>query len=478
MNKPYSENDLTLPALKIIYETSKDGGEGITTSSLIEKLREILNPAEEDLAVLKDRKDDKFSQKVRNLISHKKIDKYICKRNEDKNTKLVITEEGINYLIKNNEFDNEYSGNITKNDDFLDENENYKPYRKSRVENIYLSIADLKRKSDRFIKNKEKNNALYLDAPFQRGANIWNSIKKSLLIESVLLDIPIPSIYLAEDINGNFIVVDGRQRLSAFFDFIDNKFKLKGLKLLNKLNGKNFSQLKGNEEKYRAKIEDKSLHIAKICFDSDETFIIETFSRVNTTGVRLNAQEIRNALHQGQSTRLLNEISENFDKDEKIVSKTRMKDKYLVLRFFAMDKFYRDMIVGNDIKFYSISEYLAAVMEEINKYSDEKISEFKENFIKIFKRAINILGEENAFRLKKETPLNMILFETTLLLIKYQNEKTDEEIRKSLDLFMNNDSVVEENKETPFLKNIKYHRDSETNIRQRLDWIKKIVDGI
>lgn len=476
MSKTYSEKDLIIPALKIINESSKDNGVGITISELIEKLREDLKPTGEDLTILQYRNDDKFSQKVRNLISHQTLSKYIDNSDEKKNPKLIINEVGINFLIEKNEIDDEYSVNITDNDDFRDENVDYEPYEKSSVENIYSSIADLKRKSDRYIKNiNNKNNVLYLSAPFQRDGNIWNNKKKSLLIESVLLDIPIPSIYLSEDENGSFIVIDGRQRLSTFFDFMDDKFKLIGLKLLSKLNGKKFSQLKDKEEKYKAKIEDKSLHIAKIRYGSDEPFIIETFARVNTTGVRLNAQEIRNALHQGQSTILLNNISKKFDKAQKIVRKKRMKDKYLILRYFAMDKFYKAIVDGKNVEFNFITNYLADVMEEINNYDDNKIQKCEEEFIKIYNKAINIFGEETAFRLEPESPLNMILFEITLLLVKYQYDKTDNKIKKSLNLFMNNYNDIKENEETPFLKNIRYHRDSKANIEERLNWVKDIV---
>jgi len=223
-------------------------------------------------------------------------------------------------------------------------------------------------------------------------------------------------------------------------------------------------------------IEDKSLHIAKIRFGSDETFIIETFERVNTKGVRLNAQEIRNALHQGQSTKLLNNISSNFDLKENIVDKKRMKDKYLVLRFLAMDKYYRDIVENKEINFKSISDYLANVMEEINKYNDEKINEFQQEFINIFNKAIDIFGENKAFRLDATLPLNMILFEITLLLTKYQHNKTNDTIKTSLDFFLNSDIKDKTTKEeTPFLKNIRYHRDSKNNIEQRLKWVQKIV---
>ena len=477
MNKVYTEKDLVLPALVTIYEKSQDYGIGVDTTELMDTLREKLNPQGDDLTILSGRNDDKFSQKVRNLVSHKTLEKYT---DFSDSGRFTIKEEGVDYLIEKNVIDDEYSANIVS-DDFRDQNDGYFGNKKASVENIYCSVSDLKRKFDRALKG-DKDEVLHLDASFQRGGNIWNKKNKSLLVESVLLNIPIPSIYLSEDSRGNLIVIDGRQRLSTLFDYMDDKFKLSGLTLMDKLNGKKFSQLIGDEEKYKAMIEDKSLHIAKIRFGSDETFIIETFERVNTKGARLNAQEIRNALHNGKSTELLNSISEDFDKNEKIIDKKRMKDKYLVLRYFAMDKYYQDLQSNRNVKFTSITDYLASIMEEINLYDNMQINNLKNEFITLFNKAINIFGEQTAFRLedksplKKKLPINMILFEISLLLTKYQQSKTDAAIRKSLEDFINSNKKNNSDEETPFEKNIRYHRDSNLNIAERINWVKKIVE--
>ncbi len=486
--KIYSEKELILPALTIIYENQ----EGLNTTELKEKLRATLNPSGHDLDILQGRNDDVFSQKVRNLISHKTLNKFV----DIKNGKYYINTDGLKLLEKNteplsqidiedsedsdgNEVD-EYSADIEDNNDFRDENAGFDVADKSiAMDNMYLSVSDLKRKYDR-LKNGITANTLKLDESFQRNGGIWSKKDKSLLIESVILNIPIPSIYLSEDKEGTLIVIDGRQRLSTLFDYMDDKFRLSGLSIMSELNGKKFSQLIGDLSKYRSKIEDRSLHVAKIRYGTDETFIIETFERVNTKGARLNAQEIRNALHQGKSTELLNSISDLYDDDDKIIDKSRMKDKYLILRYISMKLYYEELQNNKKVEFKSITNYLASVMQYLNKSSDDVIKSIKNDFIYSYNRAVEIFGKLDAFRLGEKKPINMIVFETTLLIVSLLRKKSDAEIRKAvnnLKLYDVNEKLVnlDDNYETPFEINIKYHRDSKENIEERLRWIKTIV---
>ena len=488
LDKIYSERDLVLPALKLISESQ----EGLNTTELKDRLRSTLKPCGHDLDILQGRNDDVFSQKVRNLISHKTLNKYV----DIVNDKYHINKDGLEFIEQNvknlfqiniedledyseNEEDT-YSADIEKNDDFRDENAGFDATDKSiAVDNMYLSVSDLKRKYDR-LKSGITANTLKLDESFQRSGEIWSRKNKSLLIESVVLNIPIPSIYLSEDKEGTLIVIDGRQRLSTLFDYMDDKFRLSGLSIMDELNGKKFSQLVGDLSKYKSKIEDRSLHVAKIRYGTDETFIVETFERVNTKGARLNAQEIRNALHQGKSTILLNEISDLYDGENEIIEKRRMKDKYLILRYIAMKIYYEELKKNNKVEFKSITAYLAAVMQYLNRMSDEKINMIKTDFISSYDRAIKIFGKRQAFRLSEKTPINMIVFEMTLLIVSEAALRSDEEIKDMLNNLIyygvdKNIEELDENYETPFEINIKYHRDSKENIEERLNWVKVLV---
>ncbi|WP_033827575.1 DUF262 domain-containing protein [Bacillus andreraoultii] len=93
--------------------------------------------------------------------------------------------------------------------------------------------------------------------PHYQRKDVWTRSKKSKLIESVLCNIPIPSIYLAETKDGDWEVIDGQQRLRAFFDFIEGKYKLSQMPILSNLKNKYFNDL----GTYHRKLEDYQLHI-------------------------------------------------------------------------------------------------------------------------------------------------------------------------------------------------------------------------
>lgn len=464
-----SEKELIVPALKLIAEQTK----GLTTTELIKLLRQEFKPTGRDIEILNGRNDDVFSQKVRNLISHKSIEKYI----EVIDGKMQINDNGLSYLSMqiDNDID-EYSAEIENNDNFREENSDCElNFKMSEPDNIYLSVSDLKRKYDRAT-NGNLENSLILSPYYQRYDGIWSLKDKSLFIESIILNIPIPSIYLSEDSKGNLIVIDGRQRLSTLFEFMDEKkgFRLQGLSILKELNGYKFNKLVGDKEKFRSKIEDRSLHIAKLRYGTDETFIIETFERVNTKGAKLNAQEIRNAIHHGKSTDLLNDISDYYCGENKIIDKKRMKDKYIVLRYFAMQFFYNSICENKNVDFKSISDYLSKIMIKINSFSNEEVEALKENFIKIYDRAKSVF-KERAFRLDIKLPINMILFEMTLIIVNELMAKSDNEIIEAFNSYLNWNDTENLERETSFEKNIKYHRDSKENIQERLLYIKNLM---
>ena len=464
-----TEKELIVPALRLIAEQTK----GLSTTELMQLLRQEVKPSDKDLEILKGRNDDVFSQKVRNLISHKSIEKYV----EIIDGKMKINDNGLSYLSSQIDKNiDEYSADIENNDDFREENTDCEyNFKMAEPDNIYLSVSDLKRKYYRAV-NGNLENALILSPYYQRYDGIWSLKDKSLFIESIILNIPIPSIYLSEDSKGNLIVIDGRQRLSTLFEFMDEKkgFKLHGLSILRELNGYKFSKLLGDKEKFRSKIEDRSLHIAKLRYGTDETFIIETFERVNTKGAKLNAQEIRNAIHHGKSTELLNDISDYYCGENRIIDKKRMKDKYIVLRYFAMQFFYNSICENKNVDFKSISDYLSKIMIKINSFNNEDIEELRKNFIIIYDRAKSIF-KEKAFRLDEKLPINMILFEMTLIIVNELKNKTDKEIIDTFNSYLNWNAVDNLDRETSFEKNIKYHRDSKENIQDRLLFIKKIM---
>lgn len=214
------------------------------------------------------------------------------------------------------------------------EDEQIYPMNGIKVDKGFYTIFELKRKFD----SSEKR--IILDSDFQRE-EVWNLQRKIELVESVLMGLPLPIFYFNQDKYGRLIVVDGRQRLTALFEYMDDKFSLNKLKILPQMDGLKFSDL---TPIMASRIEDYQLQAHVILPPTPDRIKFDIFDRVNRGGVQLNKQEIRNALYQGQATKLLNRLV----KSQAFVQATgnafqkekRMKDKYLINRFIAV-WFYR-----------------------------------------------------------------------------------------------------------------------------------------
>lgn len=164
---------------------------------------------------------------------------------------------------------------------------------------------------------------------------VWDDKKASRLIESVLLDLPIPVIYLAEETEGHFSVIDGQQRLTSFFRFLDNDLELRGLHVLQELEGKRYKDL---DASFQTKIENSKVHTVMIKKESDPDIKFEIFERLNTGSVKLNDDELRNCLFKGNYIQLIKELAAE-PSFQFLLGRTspdkRMRDRGLVLQFFA-----------------------------------------------------------------------------------------------------------------------------------------------
>jgi len=195
--------------------------------------------------------------------------------------------------------------------------------------------------------------------PFYQRRDRWSQEKQSLLIESFLINVPVPPIVLYENEFNTYEVMDGQQRITALRDFYDNKLTLKGLKLWPELNDKRYLDLPNT---IRAGIDRRSISSIVLITESapTEEDALElkqlAFERLNTGGVDLSPQEVRNCLYHGRFNSLLLELSENvifkkawgipiIDGPDKNGDKDDLKnnnfyrnmgDAELVLRFFAL----------------------------------------------------------------------------------------------------------------------------------------------
>jgi hypothetical protein len=184
---------------------------------------------------------------------------------------------------------------------------------------------------------------LTLQPNYQRNY-VATDLIASKLIESILLDVPIPVVYLAEEQDGSYSVIDGQQRLTSFLSFLEGKFpdnrpfKISGLKVLPELNRKLFIDL---DPEHQKKIRSTTIHSIIIKKESNSDIKFEIFERLNTGSTKLNEDEIRNTVYRGKYIDLLAELSENqvfhglVKKDN---FKKRMIYRGMILRFFALSE--------------------------------------------------------------------------------------------------------------------------------------------
>ena len=234
-----------------------------------------------------------------------------------------------------------------------------------------------------------KKERLALNPDWQRNY-VWNEKKASLLIESFLMEIPVPLIYLAETNESKYEVIDGQQRLSSVFKFFDNEYNLRGLKINEDLNGCYFRDLK---ESLQDKLSDRILSSIELPAGTPNNLMFELFERLNTGGVNLNKMEVRNCVYGGKLIDLVKELA-GFNKfllcvSQKSLSK-RMKDRELVLRFLAFHK----QNYGRS----GLTAFLNEFCEYYRNASDKTLNEFRSQFRKAINASFTIFGDKG-FRL-------------------------------------------------------------------------------
>jgi len=253
-----------------------------------------------------------------------------------------------------------------------------------------------------------------LNPDFQRHQNLWSPTSMSRLIESILLKLPLPIFYFDVSNPDKWIVVDGLQRLSTIKQFAVKKvLKLKNLEFLKDLEGKSYDDL---EKGFKRIINNTQIITYQIEAQTPKKVRYSIFNRINTGGLTLNAQEIRQALNQdGKGVEFLKNVSKNelFEKVVNVSSK-RMLDRELVLRFVAF-KLTKDSY--KNFPSNNMGEFLDEAMEKLDKIKDDKkLKKLEDELINTLEFSEKILGENHRFsrylanKQKKKT-LNRSLYD-------------------------------------------------------------------
>lgn len=281
-----------------------------------------------------------------------------------------------------------------------------------------------------FIRGKKWGN---LRPDYQRRLR-WDTKKKSRLIESFIMNVPVPPVFLYENAPGKYEVMDGQQRLNTISEFLSNEFELEGLNIWTGLNGRQFSKLpplfRGSLE--RAKISAITL-ISDPTTNDDPNIDLraQVFDRLNTGGEKLNHQELRNSLYSGPFNKMIrrlagndqftsawgipahtdhiNSAGEESDELKENNLYKRMIDCEIVLRYFAFRN--GGKIVG------SVRSILDNCMKENRNIDEMQIKSYEERFIASITLARKVFGD-SAFRIfenGKATKLSRPLFDAQMI---------------------------------------------------------------
>lgn len=263
------------------------------------------------------------------------------------------------------------------------------------------------------ILNMMKTGQYILDPVYQRRGR-WSVTRQSRLIESFIMNVPIPPIFLYEADYATYEIMDGKQRISTICDFYEDKFALENLEYWSELNGLKYSQLPGVIKLAIDRRYISSIILLNESSDSNEKaewMKMMVFDRINSGGVRMEYQESRNAKYQGSFNDMVCELSENeslrrifgipvrtdYDEEEQYLRDLetnmmycKMQDCEFVVRFFAM----------RFIHYYEsipLNVFLDRFTESANKLPSEVLQQYAD----LFNNTINLMYaifEDEAFR--------------------------------------------------------------------------------
>ena len=309
------------------------------------------------------------------------------------------------------------------------------------------------------------------DRPNFQRKYVWPNRLASRLIESILLNVPIPPCYLAQDRNFALEVIDGQQRIYSIYRFTENEFSLVNLDVLKDLNGKRFHQL---PLRWRRKIETYTLRCVIVTNDSDPDIRFEVFERLNTNTMPLNSQELRNSISRGSLIDLLGRLATHRPW-LKILNRRhpdkRMRDEELILRFFAFH------ILGLDGYRTPQKNWLNDVASGGRGYSNEEIERLASVWRRAIRNCLLVFDPNECFRrlpLNGRQVINRALMDLTMYSLKGVRKNVVE--KKATEFYRRYTALI---KDDEFADLITRSIDHKSRTMRRFElWSERVTSGL
>ncbi|MEY9910658.1 hypothetical protein ABIA35_006902 [Catenulispora sp. MAP12-49] len=255
---------------------------------------------------------------------------------------------------------------------------------------------------------------LLLNVAYQRKY-VWDRAKASRLIESFLLNIPVPVCYFAENDDGTYEVIDGAQRVTSVNDFLSNKFRLRGVPVMSELEGKRYDELSPKDAR---RLASRTIRCVVITADSHPDIKFDVFERLNTGSATLHEQELRNCIYRGAFNSFLKNVADlhSFERILGGIKNSRMAYEELALRFFAL--------------YDGISDYKPPLRQCLNQYMrSHRTSTPSKGTVKVFDETCDTVYEifgADAFKLVRggqDTAFNRALFDAVMLPLAFADRR-------------------------------------------------------
>lgn len=319
-----------------------------------------------------------------------------------------------------------------------------------------------------------ENHSIDISPHYQRRDR-WDDTKQSALIESFLLNVPVPPVYLSEDDYGLYSVIDGKQRITSIYEFLNGDLKLKGLREFSNLDGSRFHQLPVQLKNVLSVR--PFIRVITLLKQSDPELKYEVFLRLNTGGERLKRQEIRNVAYSGQFNDLLLQLSQNKRLKEKLkitsdksTAYRNMDDVEHVLRFFTIQSKWENM--G------------AVLADEMDKFMAEHKNSITKNlkdlFLQSLDRCFGLWGDYAFFKPINggwRTQLISPLYDAQMVSVSMLTDdefeclslKQNEVINGTKELF---------DKDIEFVKSVSQSTNNPASVKKRVDTINSLLKSI
>lgn len=372
-----------------------------------------------------------------------------------------LREEGIKILPL--DMDEGYMADIDEPDRFIPSDVN--------ITQVPTNISNIMER----LENEEYD----LTPAFQRHGGLWDEKKQSQLIESLMLKIPLPAFYFDASTEDKWVVIDGLQRLTSFQNYLvgniqedgtRKKHCFTGMQYLKDFNDKTFDEL---PRQYIRRIKESSIVAYTVTKGTPDEVVFNIFQRINTGGIQLNDQEIRQALYSGTGTDLIKELAERKEFKEATqfaVKPDRMLDREYVLRFLSFTELdYKKEYKGN------IDNFLIKGLKKANTFSEEDIARVTKQFVRVMNVCKIIFGKYAFRKYNKKFrrgPINKAIFEIWAICFNELDDKQLEEIMMKKNEFVDKfGDLLSETEFTTLLK-----AGDQYSFLKRIDAVRKFVE--